>query len=441
MFVSRCRLLVSPTSLIFIGAGIIGIANGAPLNPLQILWLNMVVDIPLAIALGFDQPAKGVMTHNRARSARRSSHATTGWLCAQGAVMTIARIAYQIGDDQDGAVVAATMLLTALSVFHLFAALLCRDERNTIFDRDAIPGIMQLRRYGLALVAIILVTTLDILQRIVGTTALSFNQWCICVGLAASLVVVEELIKLVIRHRGDPSTSDTRPHPLLVTPATILTREHSMSFNLRHRSFLKELDFTPAEDEVLCSGSSADLKAAKLRRLRRPPPAPARTSRLIFEKPSTRTRTAFEVASKDQGAHVTYLEPSGSQIGHKESIKDTARVLGRTFDGIEYRGFSQATVETLAEYAGVPVWNGLTDEFDPTQILADVLTMTEHCDKPLRDIAFCYLGDARNNMGNSLMVGACKYGMDVRLCAPATCGRRTTWSRPAARSPRRPAPG
>ena len=124
------------------------------------------------------------------------------------------------------------------------------------------------------------------------------------------------------------------------------------------------------------------------------------------------------MAAKDQGAHVTYLEPSGSQIGHKESMKDTARVLGRTFDGIEYRGFSQETVETLAAYAGVPVWNGLTDEFHPTQILADVLTMTEHSEKHLRDIAFCYLGDAHNNMGNSLMVGGCKYGMDVRLCAP-----------------------
>ena len=124
------------------------------------------------------------------------------------------------------------------------------------------------------------------------------------------------------------------------------------------------------------------------------------------------------MAAKDQGAHVTYLEPSGSQIGHKESMKDTARVLGRTFDGIEYRGFSQETVETSRQYAGVPVWNGLTDEFHPTQILADVLTMTEHCDKHLSEIAFCYLGDARNNMGNSLMVGGCKYGMDVRLCAP-----------------------
>ncbi len=189
-----------------------------------------------------------------------------------------------------------------------------------------------------------------------------------------------------------------------------------MSFNLRHRNFLKELDFTPEELKFLLK-LSADLKAAKYAGYERPR-LTGKNIALIFEKTSTRTRTAFEVAAKDQGAHITYLEPSGSQIGHKESMKDTARVLGRTFDGIEYRGFSQETVETLGTYAGVPVWNGLTDEFHPTQILADVLTMTEHSDKHRRDIAFCYLGDARNNMGNSLMVGGCKYGMDVRLCAP-----------------------
>jgi ornithine carbamoyltransferase len=189
-----------------------------------------------------------------------------------------------------------------------------------------------------------------------------------------------------------------------------------MAFNLRNRHFLKELDFTPTELRHLLR-LSAELKAAKYGGYEVPRLSGTNIA-LIFEKTSTRTRTAFEVAAKDQGAHVTYLEPSGSQIGHKESMKDTARVLGRTFDGIEYRGFSQATVETLAEYAGVPVWNGLTDEFHPTQILADVLTMTEHSDKHLTDISFCYLGDARNNMGNSLMVGGCKLGMDVRLCAP-----------------------
>jgi len=189
-----------------------------------------------------------------------------------------------------------------------------------------------------------------------------------------------------------------------------------MPFNLRHRSFLKELDFTPAELRFLLK-LSADLKAAKYAGYEQPRLV-GKDIALIFEKTSTRTRTAFDVASKDQGAHVTYLEPSGSQIGHKESMKDTARVLGRTFDAIEYRGFAQESVEILAAYAGVPVWNGLTDEFHPTQILADVLTMTEHCDKDLRDIAYCYFGDARNNMGNSLMVGGCKFGMDVRLCAP-----------------------
>ena len=189
-----------------------------------------------------------------------------------------------------------------------------------------------------------------------------------------------------------------------------------MAFNLRDRSFVKELDFSPEELRFLLK-QSAELKAAKYGGYEQPR-LTGKNIALIFEKTSTRTRTAFEVASHDQGAHVTYLEPTGSQIGHKETMKDTARVLGRTFDGIEYRGFSQDTVEILAEYAGVPVWNGLTDQFHPTQILADVLTMTEHCDKHLTDIAYCYLGDARNNMGNSLMVGGCKLGMDVRLCAP-----------------------
>ena len=189
-----------------------------------------------------------------------------------------------------------------------------------------------------------------------------------------------------------------------------------MSFNLRHRSFLKELDFTPAELRFLLK-LSADLKAAKYAGYEKPR-LDGKDVALIFEKTSTRTRTSFEVAAKDQGAHVTYLAPGSSQIGHKESMKDTARVLGRTFDAIEYRGSTQENVETLARYAGVPVWNGLTNEYHPTQILADMLTMTEHCDKHLREIAFCYLGDARNNMGNSLMVGGCKLGMDVRLCAP-----------------------
>ena len=189
-----------------------------------------------------------------------------------------------------------------------------------------------------------------------------------------------------------------------------------MAFNLRNRSFVKLLDFAPDEIKFLLK-LSADLKAAKYGGFEQPT-LTGKNIALIFEKSSTRTRTSFEVAAYDQGANVTYLGPAGSHIGHKETMKDTARVLGRTYDGIEYRGFAQATVETLAEYAGVPVWNGLTDEFHPTQILADVLTMTEHSYKDLPDIAFCFLGDARNNMGNSLMVGGCKLGMDVRLCGP-----------------------
>ena len=189
-----------------------------------------------------------------------------------------------------------------------------------------------------------------------------------------------------------------------------------MAFNLRNRNFVKLLDFTPKEIRFLLD-LSRDLKRAKYAGTEQPR-LKGKNIALIFEKSSTRTRTAFEVAAYDQGAHVTYLGPSGSQIGHKETMKDTARVLGRTYDGIEYRGFAQATVETLAKYAGVPVWNGLTDEFHPTQILADFLTMAEHSKKHLSDISYCFLGDAQNNMGNSLMVGGVKMGMDVRLCAP-----------------------
>lgn len=189
-----------------------------------------------------------------------------------------------------------------------------------------------------------------------------------------------------------------------------------MPVNLRNRSFLKELDFTPEELRFLLK-LSADLKAAKYGGYEQPRLV-GKNIALIFEKSSTRTRCAFEVAAYDQGAHVTYLGPEGSQIGHKESMKDTARVLGRMYDGIEYRGFAQETVEVLARFSGVPVWNGLTTEFHPTQLLADIMTMSEHSDKPLGQIAFCYLGDAHNNVANSLMVGGCMLGMDVRLCAP-----------------------
>ena len=189
-----------------------------------------------------------------------------------------------------------------------------------------------------------------------------------------------------------------------------------MAYNLRNRNFLKILDFSPKELNYLLD-LARDLKRAKYTGTEQPT-LKGKNIALIFEKTSTRTRCAFEVGAKDQGAHVTYLGPTGSQIGVKESMKDTARVLGRMFDGIEYRGFKQETVEELAKYAGVPVWNGLTNESHPTQILADFLTMQEHAGKPLDQVTFAYVGDARFNMGNSLMVGGAKMGMDTRIIAP-----------------------
>jgi ornithine carbamoyltransferase len=189
-----------------------------------------------------------------------------------------------------------------------------------------------------------------------------------------------------------------------------------MPVNLKNRSFLKLLDFEP--QEILFLLDLADqLKRAKYAGTERPV-LDGKQVALIFEKSSTRTRCAFEVAARDQGAHVTYLGPSGTQIGHKESMKDTARVLGRMYDGIEYRGFGQHIVEELAAYAGVPVWNGLTNEFHPTQVLADFMTMREHCPKSFKEMSFCYSGDARFNMGSSLLVGGAKMGMDVRMAAP-----------------------
>jgi ornithine carbamoyltransferase len=189
-----------------------------------------------------------------------------------------------------------------------------------------------------------------------------------------------------------------------------------MAFNLRHRNFLKELDFTPLEWKHLLK-LSADLKAAKYAGTERPRLS-GKNIALIFEKTSTRTRCAFEVAAYDQGAGVTYLDSSGSQIGHKESMKDTARVLGRMYDGIQYRGSAQANVEVLGRFAGVPVWNGLTDEWHPTQMLCDMLTMREWSPKADEEISFAYLGDARNNVGNSLLVSGAMMGMDVRMVAP-----------------------
>jgi ornithine carbamoyltransferase len=195
-----------------------------------------------------------------------------------------------------------------------------------------------------------------------------------------------------------------------------------MSFNLRNRSFLKELDFDPVEWRFLL-GLAAELKKAKYAgteapRLRR------KNIALIFEKTSTRTRCAFEVAAHDQGAQVTFLDPGSSQLGHKESVADTARVLGRFYDGIEYRGYAQEHVETLARHAGVPVWNGLSDEWHPTQTLCDMLTMREHSPKHDGEISFAFCGDARNNMGNSLLVAGALMGMDVRMVAP-----KARWNR------------
>lgn len=199
-----------------------------------------------------------------------------------------------------------------------------------------------------------------------------------------------------------------------------------MAFNLKNRHFLTLRDFTPQEIAFLLK-LSVDLKAAKyagteVELLK------GKEIALIFEKDSTRTRVGFEVAAHDQGATVTYLGPSGSHMGHKETVKDTARVLGRVYDAIEYRGFGQKIVQELADHAGVPVYNGLTDEFHPTQILADFLTMQEHAEKPLRKVSYAFLGDAGNNMGDSLLIGGAKMGMDVRLCAP-----EELWPDPAIR--------
>ena len=189
-----------------------------------------------------------------------------------------------------------------------------------------------------------------------------------------------------------------------------------MAFNLKNRHLLSLVHHSEREINYLLD-LSRDLKRAKYAGTEQPK-LQGKNIALIFEKTSTRTRCAFEVAAYDQGARVTYIDPNSSQIGHKESMKDTARVLGRMYDAIEYRGFKQRTVQELADYAGVPVFNGLTDEFHPTQMLADVLTMIEHCDKPLRQISYVYIGDARNNMGNSLLLIGAKLGMDVRICGP-----------------------
>src|SRR5579859_2287613 len=188
--------------------------------------------------------------------------------------------------------------------------------------------------------------------------------------------------------------------------------------DLRGRSLLKEIDFS-AEEFLYLADLGGRLRAEK--RAGRPARRLAgRSIALIFEKTSTRTRAAFEVATHDEGGDVTYIGPEDSQLGRKESMKDTARVLGRMFDGIGYRGAAQETAETLGAYAGVPVWNGLTDEWHPTQMLADVLTMRDNTRKPLAEVSYCYLGDGRNNVANSLLVTGAMLGMDVRICAPAS---------------------
>ena len=188
--------------------------------------------------------------------------------------------------------------------------------------------------------------------------------------------------------------------------------------DLRGRSLLKETDLN-ADEFLFLVDLARQLRADKRQGVTGQRLA-GRNIALIFEKTSTRTRSAFEVAAHDEGGHVTYLGPGESQLGHKESVKDTARVLGRMFDGIEYRGFTQEAMDTLGQYAGVPVWNGLTDTWHPTQMLADILTMTDHCSKPLAEMSFCYLGDGRNNTANSLLVTGATLGMDARICAPGT---------------------
>ena len=316
---------------IFLGAGIFGIAGGVPLNPLQILWLNMVVDIPIAIALGFDQPTKGLMARPpRPVGAPVLSRANWVRLCIQGAVMTVGSlVAYQIGDDQGGAVVGATMLLTTLSLFHVVAGLMSRDQVNTIFDRDAVPAVAQLRRYGVSLLAIVAITThrhprADLRdrrpdRRPVGDLHRPRRQ---PPGRRGA-------------HQARPPAARSappRPPPAVAaTPAYAHLRPRSvMSFNLRNRSFLKELDFTPDELRFLLK-LSAELKAAKYGGYEKPR-LEGKNIALIFEKTSTRTRTAFEVAAKDQGAHVTYLEPErladrpqGVDEGHRPRARADLR--------------------------------------------------------------------------------------------------------------------
>ncbi len=204
-----------------------------------------------------------------------------------------------------------------------------------------------------------------------------------------------------------------------------------MSFNLRNRSLLTVQDYTQREFQYLLD-LARDLKRAKYAHTEQQH-LKGKEIVLMFEKTSTRTRCSFEVACYDQGAHVTYLDPAGSQMGHKESVKDTARVLGRMYDALEFRGYAQEAVEELAKYAGVPVFNGLTDEYHPTQMVADMMTMREHSDKPLHEVKYAYLGDTRSNMGHSLMIAGCLMGMDVRICGPKSLWPSDEYSKIAKR--------
>ena len=395
---------------IFIGAGIFAIAGGIPLNPLQILWLNMVIDIPIAIALGFDEPDPGP---DGPCSAPGGSSGPLG-------VELGAAVRPGVRDD-GGHVrsrtrsasptttrrVASTMLLTTLSLFHLAAGLPRPRAGEHDLRSEAVPGADAAapvrvspggdrRCHGDRIPAAHVQDGRPEPRAVVDLPR----------HRASSLVVVEELIKVFIRRRtrADVPTMVAATAETPCGPGRGLTKKgiedgiQPPEPELREGARLHARRAQVPAEAVRRSSRRAKYGGYEQQRLA------GKNIALIFEKTSTRTRTAFEVAAHDQGAHVTYLEPTGSQIGHKESMKDTARVLGRTFDGIEYRGFAQETVEILAEYAGVPVWNGLTNEFHPTQILADVLTMTEHSDKHLGEIAY-YLPGRRAEQHGELADG------------------------------------
>ena len=427
---------------IFIGAGIFGIANGVAAEP-----------APDPVAQhGRRHPAR-----DRARlrpagprpdGATAASDRRTGALPQQLDPALRAgrrddrRRAGRLPDRRRPAAAPSsprTMLLTTLSVFHLFGALLSRDQISTIFDRDAFPGVMQLRRYGIALIAIVAITALDFLERIFDTTGLAFNQWCICIGIAASIVVVEEVIKLVLRRqRSTPLPPPPCHVPYRVT--RLSTKEHPCRSTSVTAASSRSSTSRPGELRFLLK-LSADLKAAKYAGYEQPRLA-GKDIALIFEKTSTRTRTAFEVAAKDQGAHVTYLEPSGSQIGHKESMKDTARVLGRTFDGDRVprlRPGERRDPRRVRRRPGVERPDRrVPPDPDPRRRAHDDRAQRQ---APERDRLL--LPRRRPQQHGQLADGR---RLQVRHGRPALrparpVARATTWSTPAAASRRRPAPG